>query len=282
MNQNHLTISFPLKSPTDGTALAQELLPLMPDFAKAQDAVGTVHYSRFVNIGGKSLLFLADIDGEVEELIGGLAKSAGPVFDAIFGHVENPPRTPVASDVETFTKWMKNHYVRPLLGYSALENTPVQDIKSFAAAAGVRGSGEEHPLLMSVPLKSTLKEFVLEEVVLRATKAVMVKGANSIGTLHFAHFVHLDNKQLGFFTIFDGTFDKYIEDFTEKMGPVFDTLYSYSTDPPKAPVAKNPEAFLKWSVTHNLAPIGLYSAYPGLSVLDIRSLVADRKAAAAH
>src|SRR4051795_8095905 len=173
MNQNHLTISFSLKSPTDGTALAQELLPLMPDFAKAQDAVGTVHYSRFVNIGGKSLLFLADIDGEVEELIGGLAKSAGPVFDAIFGHVENPPRTPVASDVETFTKWMKNHYVRPLLGYSALENTPVQDIKSFAAAAGVRGSGEEHPLLMSVPLKSTLKEFVLEEVVLRATKAVM-------------------------------------------------------------------------------------------------------------
>jgi hypothetical protein len=88
--QSHLTISFPLKSPTDAKALTKELPPLMSDFGRAQDAVGTIHYSRFLALGDKTLLFLADVDGEVEPLFGEFAKSAGPVFDAIFRHVEEP------------------------------------------------------------------------------------------------------------------------------------------------------------------------------------------------
>ena len=51
--QSHLTIAFPIKSPTDAKALAEELPPLMPDFAKAQDSAGTVHYSRFLALGIK-------------------------------------------------------------------------------------------------------------------------------------------------------------------------------------------------------------------------------------
>ena len=31
-------------------AIAEELPPLMPDFAKAQDAIGTIHYSRFLDL----------------------------------------------------------------------------------------------------------------------------------------------------------------------------------------------------------------------------------------
>ena len=38
----------------------------------------------------------------------------------------------------------------------------------------------------------------------------MTEGADSVGTLHFAHFVPLADTHLGFFTIFDGTFEKYI------------------------------------------------------------------------
>ena len=47
MSQSHLTLSFPLKSGADARALAQELPPLMPDLFRAEDTIGTVHYSRF-------------------------------------------------------------------------------------------------------------------------------------------------------------------------------------------------------------------------------------------
>jgi hypothetical protein len=281
MKQSHLTIHFPLKSPADAKAVAQELPPLMPDFAKAQDTLGTVHYSRFVILGNNSLFFLADLDGEPQTLVGDLAKSAGPLFDGIFKHVANPPPTPVAGNSEAFGKWVKEHHPRPLVDYVAFEGASVQDIKSAAAAAGFKGGTEQHPLLISMPIKSAVRAFILEEVVLRASIGKMAKGADSVGTLHFAFFVPLADKHVGFFTIFDGTFDKYIEDFTEKIGPIFDLLFEYVTDPPPTPVSRNPHEFLKYVGANDMSPIGFYSAYPGLSVVDIRSLLADRKTAAA-
>lgn len=276
--QSHLTITFPIKSPADAKALAEELPALMPDFAKAQDTIGSVHYSRFLALDDKTLLFLADIDGKVEQLGGEFAKSAGPVFEAIFKHVENPPATPVVSNSEAFIRWVKHNSSHPLIGYSAYGNSSVQDVKSCARAAGFAGSTEQHPLLIPLQLKSSLGAFTLEQLVLRATEGKMTKGADSIGTLHFAHFVPLANTHLGFFTIYDGSFEKYIQDFTNKMGPIFDVLYGYVNDPPALPVAKNAEAFFKWNVAHNLPAIGYYSAYPGLAVQDIRALLADAKA----
>ena len=276
--QSHITISFPIKSPADAKAVAEELPPLMPDFAKAQDAVGSVHYSRFLPLDDETLLFLADIDGEPEKLSGDLAKSAGPVFDAIFKHVVDPPPTPVASNSDAFIKWVKQHSTDPLIAYSAFENASVQNIKSTAGAAGFKGSGEQHPLLISLPMKSKLKAFVFEEVVLKAAKKKMVEGADSIGTLHFAHFVPLADTHLGFFTIFDGSFDKYIGDFTEKIGPVFDLMFKYVRDPPPTPVAKNAKAFLDYSGAMDRPDIGFYSAYPGVAVQDVRALLADAKA----
>jgi hypothetical protein len=41
--QNHLTIAFPIKSPSDAGALSEGLPPLMADLANAADAIGTVH-----------------------------------------------------------------------------------------------------------------------------------------------------------------------------------------------------------------------------------------------
>ena len=67
----------------------------MPDLARAQDDLGTVHFSRFMLVGDQKLLFLSDIDGDGDDHIERLVESAGPVFDAIFNHVDNPPATPV-------------------------------------------------------------------------------------------------------------------------------------------------------------------------------------------
>ncbi len=275
--QSHLTITFPIKTPADARAIAEELPYLMADFAKAQDAIGSVHYSRFLPFDDNSLIFLADIDGDLEKFSGDLAKSAGPVFDAIFKHVAEPPPAPVAANSDAFIKWVKQHSSNPLIGYTAFANASVQDIKAAAGATGFKGSSQQSPLLITLPMKSKLAAFIFEDVVLKAAAKTMTEGADSIGTLHFAHFVPVADTHLGFFTIFDGTFEKYIGDFTEKIGPVFDLMFKYVSDPPPSPVAKNAQAFLDFSGAMNRPGIGYYSAYPGLAVQDVRALLADAK-----
>ena len=78
--QNHFTIAFPIKSPADAKALAEELPPLTPDLFRAEDAIGTVHYSRFTVLSDKTLLFLADFDGDFGALVIELAGRAGPFW----------------------------------------------------------------------------------------------------------------------------------------------------------------------------------------------------------
>ena len=139
MSQSHLVLDFPIEGPANAEALAEELPALMPDLAKAQDDLGTVHFSRFMLEGDQKLLFLSDIDGEGEEHIERLVESAGPVFDAIFKHVDHPPATPVANNHQRVVKWLKHHVREPLDTYFAYEDASVQDIKASARAAGFTG-----------------------------------------------------------------------------------------------------------------------------------------------
>jgi hypothetical protein len=46
--RSHLTLAFPMKSPEESQALAQELPSLAIDVLKAMRVIGTVHYSRFI------------------------------------------------------------------------------------------------------------------------------------------------------------------------------------------------------------------------------------------
>src|SRR6202035_1490984 len=118
MSQNHFTLSFPLKSPADAKALVEQLPPLMPGLFRANDAVGTVHYSRFTVLSEKTLLFLGDFDGEFGQLMADLAKDAGPVFDVVFQHVENPSQSPVAEKTETFVAWTAAHLLHAVNAYT--------------------------------------------------------------------------------------------------------------------------------------------------------------------
>ncbi len=281
MSQNHLTIDFPIKSLASAKALTEELPPLMPDFAKTQDNLGTVHFSRFMVKGDEKLLFLSDIDGEVDKHIDRLVESAGPVFDVIFKHVEGPPATPVASNPERVSKWLKRH-VRELLDtYFANEDSSVQDIKAAARAAGFTGNTSQSPLLTYLSVKSRVQAFALKLV----GKAVLAKkgreGMDAIGTVHLAHWVGFENNHLGFFTVYDGDMEKYIQDFAKEISVVFDNIFPHVSGGPPTPVAKNVHGFYQWALENNHPAIGFYSAYPGLSVLDIRALLADRKSQSA-
>jgi hypothetical protein len=89
-----------------------------------------------------------------------------------------------------------------------------------------------------------------------------------------------ENNRLGFFTVYDGSVEKYIQDFAEKNSAPFDLIFPNLIGAPPTPVAKNAQAFLQWALENTYPPIGFYSAYPGLSVLDIRALMADKSQSA--
>ena len=276
MSQSHLVIDFPVRGPAIAKALPEELPALMPDLAKAQDDLGTVHFSRFMVEGDEKLLFLSDIDGEVDEHIERLVESAGPVFDSIFEHVDDPPATPVANNHQRVVKWLKHHVREPLDTWFAYEDATVQDIKESARAAGFTGDTGQHTLLTYMSVKSRLQGFALR-LVARSVRDDSYAASDSIGTLHVAHFVPFEHNHLGFFTVYDGSFETYIQDFADKTAFMFDALFKHVEGAPPTPVAKNAQAFYQWALDNNYPPIGFYSAYSGLSVQDIRALLADQR-----
>jgi hypothetical protein len=276
MSQSHFTLSFPLKSPADAKLVAAQLPPMMPELVEAADSIGRIHYSRFTLLSEKTLLFIGDFDGEFGQLMADLAAQAGPVFDAIFQQVDNPPPTPVAGHVEAFVEWSASHLIHAVNVYTAYPDVTAKDIKAMASAADVSGAGELHPFLVILPIKSKLA-FLEVQLILRARGHGTTKDLDKVGTPHFAQFVPLEDNQIGFFTVYDGSFDKYIADFTKNIGPIFDLIFKFTKDPPPSPCRKHLQEFIDFAAGANRAPIGFYQAYPGLSVQDIHALIADRK-----
>jgi hypothetical protein len=280
MSQNHFTVSFPLKSPSDAKLLAEQLPPMMPELFRANDTIGTVHYSRFTVLSEKTLLFLGDFDGEFGQLMADLAKNAGPVFDAIFRHVDNAPPTPVASNVDAFVEWTASQLIDAVNLYTAYPSVTAKEIKSLASAADVGAGGVLNPFLVILPIKSKLA-FIEVKLILRIRGSGTTKDLDKVGTPHFAQFVPLEDNQIGFFTVYDGSFDKYIADFTKNIGPVFDLIFKFTKDPPPSPCRKHLQEFIDFAAGANRAPIGFYQNYPGLSVQDIHALIADSKSPSA-
>jgi hypothetical protein len=273
MSQNHFTLSFPLKSQA-AAKLAEQLPPLMPELFRANDTIGTVHYSRLAVLSERTLLFLGDFDGEFEKLMVDFARLAGPVFDAIFRHVDGSPPTPVAANVDAFVKWTKAHLVTAVNLYTAYPSVTAKEVKALAAAADISGVGELHPFLVILPIKSYL-HFIAVQLILRARGKGTTKDLDKVGTPHFAQFVPLEDNQIGFFTVYDGSFDKYIADFTKNIGEVFDLIFKFTRNPPPSPCRKHLQEFIDFAAGANRTPIGFYQAYPGLSVQDIHALIAD-------
>jgi len=276
MSHNHFTLGFALKSPADAKAVGEELPPLMSELFEAEDAIGTIHYSRFTVLSEKTLLFLGDFDGEFTQLMADLAKHAGPVFDAIFQHVDNPPPTPVANNVDAFVEWAAEHLVHAVNLYTAYEGVTVKEIKAMAAAADVAGATKQLPFLVILPIKSKLA-YIEVQLILRARGHGTTKDLDKVGTPHFAQFVPLEDNQIGFFTVYDGTFNDYIADFTKNIGEVFDLLFKFTKGAPPSPCRKYLQEFIDFAAGANRDPIGFYKAYPGLSVQDIKALIADKK-----
>lgn len=190
--------------------------------------------------------------------------------------MENPPSTPVTNNADAFVEWTAAHLLQAATLFSAYPDVTARQIKALATAADVTGAGKQLPFLVILPIKSTLA-YIEVQLLLRARAHWTQKDLAAVGTPHFAQFVPLGNNRVGFFTVYDGSFDEYIADFTKYIGPVFDLVFKFTKDPPPSPCRKHLQEFIDFAAGASRDPIGFYQAYPGLTVQDIHALIADSR-----
>ncbi len=279
----HLTLAFPMKSRAGSSAVRELMAGLQAELSDAADAIGTLHYCRFIALDDEAVYLLADFDGRLDDALEDLANHLGPVLDPVLGHVSDPPPTPVAANARAFVAWARAHCIRTLadFAYSAYPGATARQIRSEAASAGVEldaASAQQLPLLVIMPMKGRLAILAVQAA-FRVLPRYISKGGDAVGTVHFAFLVKLPHNQVGFFTIYDGPFDKYAQDFADQLGPAFDLLFLFTKNPPPTPTSKNAVPFSKWVKDHDLAPLAFYSGYAGLQVQDVKALLAESQGA---
>ncbi|MCA9174024.1 MAG: hypothetical protein M9947_18260 [Thermomicrobiales bacterium] len=127
------------------------------------------------------------------------------------------------------------------------------------------------PLNLVVKLAPGKKSGVAENTA--AVANAIKTGSDTIGTLHEARFVQLDDDTVMLLTTYDGDFDAYIFDFTKHLSQVFNMLLPNAIDPPPLPVEKNPQAFADWVRERDLPTLSAYyNANPDLTVQDVKAL----------
>ena len=146
------------------------------------------------------------------------------------------------------------------------------------ADAQPAGQPVQSPLTLIMPIASEAAFQQLNQTLLGvqslppAQNPIMV-ALDKIATVHFARFVFLENNtRLGVITTYDGDFDKYIMDFVDDIGDVFNMLLQFMADAPPLPVQEHRQEFLDYVRSHDVGCIGpFYSAYPRSTVLDIQA-----------
>ena len=276
--EGHLTLTFPMKSRADSATVRGQFPALVAELSRAADAIGTLHYCRLTALDDGTVLLLADFDGHLEAVLADLPKHLGPVLDPVLAHVSNPPPTPVADNPMAFIAWARARYIKAFADYITAPGVTAQKIKSAATTAGIELDAEsatQLPLLVIMPMKSRFSVLAVTGA-LKVLRSYLKNGGDSVGTVHFAHLVSLPGNHVGFFTIYDGPFDKYTQDFADHLGPAFDLMFKFTKNPPPTPTSKNAASFSQWVKDHDLAPLAFYSGYPGLHVQDVRALLADQ------
>ena len=236
------------------------------------DTVGTLHFSRFVNLHDHNqITFFSSFDGSLRQYIEDFAKYMGPTFDLLFKHIVKAPPVPVAKNVDEFYDWIVANNIEVSGYYSAYPTLSVQDIRSRAGITrGAVNKGlVQSPLTLILPAKSPTQLAAASQLATQSWSKFS-DAADVIGTIHFARFVPLGTTALAYITEFDGTLEKHIQDLSTNMGPLFDGILANVVDPPPTPVQNNSKAFAAWVSKHNVKSWWFYSAYPSLTVQDIR------------
>ena len=138
------------------------------------------------------------------------------------------------------------------------------------------GAPVQQPLTLVMAIKSpedsrALRAKLDELQALPREQNPVICALDKIKTVHFARFVFLDDTRLAVITTYDGSFVRYINDFVDHIGWVFDDLLQHMADAPPLPVERHRREFLDYVQRNDLTCLPpFYSAYPDRTALDIR------------
>jgi len=120
-------------------------------------------------------------------------------------------------------------------------------------------------------------EKAVREAIERATHDPRrAEAVQQIGTLHEARWVLFDNDtRLMFCSSFDGTWDKYIDDFASTyIANIFDAVFSHSEGYP----GLNDPGIKDWFMQNAQEAVGYIRAYPDATVKEIWKALGVEKA----
>ena len=131
----------------------------------------------------------------------------------------------------------------------------------------------QNALNLVMPLKSPAQMPALLQL-LQSAQPDIQAALRSLRYVHFARFLPSpDGTQLMTITTYDGGLSSYTMDFVAVLGDVFTAVLRFIRDAPPLPVQRHPREFLAFVRKHNV-PIGVWSAYPDLTVLEIQRAAA--------
>ena len=96
---------------------------------------------------------------------------------------------------------------------------------------------------------------------------------DALSSLHYVHFARFlptrDCSTLMVITAYDGDLESYILDFVGVLGDQFTAILQFVKDAPPLPVQNYPREFIEFVLANNLSKVGVWSAYPEATVIDI-------------
>ena len=151
--------------------------------------------------------------------------------------IRRPRRSPI--NAEAFVEWAAEHLLHPLIVYTAYPGDRQGD-QGPGRRRGRQGASELAPIPgdPAHQIASRLRRDATAPA--HEGDAGQPRDLDKVGTPHFAQFVPLEDNQIGFFTVYDGSFDKYIADFTKNIGEVFDLIFKFTKDAAAVAVQKTP------------------------------------------
>lgn len=127
----------------------------------------------------------------------------------------------------------------------------------------------QNALNLFLPLKSPAQWPALRQVLADAQPQIQA-ALQSLQYVHFARFLPTpDFSALQTITTYDGGLNAYTMDFVAVLGDVFTAVLRFVRGAPPLPVQRHPREFMAFVRSHNV-PVGVWSAYPDLTVLEIR------------
>lgn len=137
----------------------------------------------------------------------------------------------------------------------------------------------QEPLMLVMPVKPGMAAALKDALQTKLDVAALERTLDEVGTVHSTRFVVLEDEagqwaKLIVIALYDGTVEDYIAAFARELNAPFNLLFNFivdTDDKPRPPVEDDVDRFVQYVKNRDVKPANeqTYSAYPGLTALDI-------------